>query len=434
MSMQVELPKLGESIDGGTVISILVSPGDEVDEGQGLIEVETDKATAEIPSPAAGKVDSVDVEEGDRVTTGQVIIALDQDEEAETPETPEEPEEPDESEEPDEPEEGNESSRSVEATEPHGPAVASPSVRRYARKLGLDVDDLADEAGGARVTREDVEARVRALLQAPGGRSGPERADELPDFSRWGAVEELPLNRIRRGTAEVVARSWRTIPQVTQFDRASIDAVEDLRRRCRDEVEAEGGRLTLTAVLIAAVARLLPRHPRLNSSLSDDGMKLLLKRYVHIGVAVDTEAGLLTPVIRDADAKGLGRIAAELDELSGRARASRLDPDDLAGASFTLTNLGGLGTTLFTPIIPWPQAAILAVGRAERRGGPRGGEGPLELPLGLGYDHRCVDGAEVARFLRHLALVLEEPLRLLLEPAGSRDGATGGASEEGTSR
>jgi pyruvate dehydrogenase E2 component (dihydrolipoamide acetyltransferase) len=275
---------------------------------------------------------------------------------------------------------------------------------------------VAGTGPGGAVTEDDVKSHVRDLLDRF-RRTHDESAPALPDFAQWGPVEREPMQAVRRATARGVARSWAQVPHVTQFDRADITELEVFRKRYGDEVAKGGGKLTVTAILVKVCAAALQHFPNFNASLDLERAEVVLKRYVHIGVAIDTPAGLLMPVLRDVDRKGLSGIATELQSMAERARARRISAEEMKGASFAITNLGGLGTTQFTPIVAWPQVAILSVGRGEVQPVWRDGEfAPRTmLPLGVTYDHRAVDGADAARFLRWIAETLEAPLRLTLE-------------------
>jgi pyruvate dehydrogenase E2 component (dihydrolipoamide acetyltransferase) len=302
-----------------------------------------------------------------------------------------------------------------------GPTVpASPSVRRLARELGVDILDVSGSGPGGRISRDDVKGHAKRIVTgvAASGASGPGvSAVELPDFSQWGEVATEPLSNIRRATAKNLSVAWATVPHVTQYDRADITQLESMRKRFNKRDEAAGRKLTMTAIVLKMVAAALRQFPKFNASLDLANDVVILKKYIHLGVAVDTERGLLVPVIRDADRKGLVEVAGELNDLAKRARDKKLGLDEMNGASFTVSNLGGLGTTYFSPIVNWPQVAILGVGRAEHQAifdegqfQPR-----LMMPLSISYDHRIIDGADAARFLRWLAEALEQPLLLLLD-------------------
>jgi pyruvate dehydrogenase E2 component (dihydrolipoamide acetyltransferase) len=302
-----------------------------------------------------------------------------------------------------------------------GPSVpASPSVRRLARELGADIQDVAGSGPGGRISRDDVKAHAKRIVtgMAVSGAAGPVApAAALPDFSQWGEIATEPLSNIRRATAKNMAMAWATVPHVTQFDRADITQLESMRKRFNKRDEAEGRKLTMTAIVLKMVAAALRQFPKFNASLDLANDVVVYKKYIHLGVAVDTERGLLVPVIRDADRKSLVLVSSELNDLAGRARDKKLGLDEMSGASFTVSNLGGLGTTYFSPIVNWPQVAILGVGRAEHQAVYDEGQFQprLMMPLSISYDHRIIDGADAARFLRWLAEALEQPLLLLLD-------------------
>ena len=449
MPTEFKLPQLGEQVEKGVVLSVMVSPGDHVDADDVGLELETDKATTEVPAPSAGTVGEVRVGQGDEIQSGDVIMTLQDDEqtgddeevaeekdeekaEEEPDEEPQQDQEPEAKEEKLEKEEKEESEqrarpeKTERKKEPRKekpprpklgePAPAAPSVRRFARELGLDVSTVAGTGSGGRVTEEDVKSHVRDLLDGI-EKTRDEQEQKLPDFSQWGEVEREPMNAIRRATADNVTSSWERIPHVTQYDDADITELEDFRARFADDAEEDGGKLTVTAILVKVVAAALGRFPQFNASVDLERGEVIRKKYVHVGVAVDTKEGLLVPVLRDADKKGLMQIAKELGELAGKARARKLSREAMQGGSFSITNLGGLGTTRFTPIVGWPQVAILSVGRLDTKPVWQGDEfAPRKvLPLGITYDHRAVDGADAARFLRWIAETLETPMRLTME-------------------
>jgi pyruvate dehydrogenase E2 component (dihydrolipoamide acetyltransferase) len=294
------------------------------------------------------------------------------------------------------------------------PVPASPAVRRFAREIGVDIRDVPGTGPGGRISIEDVKRYAQRRAAAPEAAApaapGPAvSAAPLPDFSQWGPVRREPMSNVRRVTARQMAIAWATIPHVTLHASADVTELEQIRARYKKKVEEAGGRLTLTALLVKAVAESLPRHPRINASVDLDAREIILKEHVHVGVAVDTERGLLVPVVRDADRKNVIRIAVEMAALVEKARAGRLTPDEMAGATFTVTNLGAGPVGYFKPIINPPQAAILGVGRAQEADGRR------RLPLSLSVDHRILDGADGARFLESVVDALEHPLMLVLE-------------------
>jgi pyruvate dehydrogenase E2 component (dihydrolipoamide acetyltransferase) len=312
-----------------------------------------------------------------------------------------------------------------ERTEAGEPPPASPSIRRLARELGVNIRRIQGSGPAGRILEEDVKSYTRRAMEQR-GRVGDGAAVEaggaleLPDFSQWGEIEREPMSRVRRITARNLGVAWGAIPHVTQFDQADAEGVERFRRRYAEKVATAGGKLTVTAILIKVAAEALKVFPRVNASLDMGAEEIIYKRYVHIGVAVDTDRGLLVPVVRDADRKGITELAVELGDLAERARNKKIKPEEMEGASFTVSNLGGIGGTGFTPIVYHPQVAILGVARARTEVVLQGGA-PRErtlLPLSLSYDHRLVDGADGARFLRWVVEALEDPLRMLLEGEG----------------
>jgi len=447
VARDVKLPTLGENIEEAEVISVLVEPGQTVSEGQPLLELETDKATVEVPAPFGGVVSAVQVKPGDRIRIGQTIAALDTagdgtpggdgEAAAEKPKptardaAPQrgdaakakprparaEPRSEPEQAEPDDASSDEESTPSSAATAPAAPVAAGPAVRKLARELGVDVAAVRASREGARLSLDDVKRHARELIGTKAAAEAKPAAPELPDFSKFGAVERKPLSGMRRTTAATMARSWQLIPAVAQFDRADITELEALRRRLGERAAAaSGAKLTLTAIVLKVAASALRTFPKFGASLDMAREEVVYKQYVHIGVAVDTEFGLTVPVVRDVDQKNLLQIAAEIASLSDKARRRKLGPEDLSGANFTVTNLGGLGTTYFAPIIRWPEVAVLGVGRAatEAVQGADGFQPRLILPLSVCYDHRLIDGADAARFQRWIAEALEQPFLLAL--------------------
>ena len=288
-----------------------------------------------------------------------------------------------------------------------------------ARELGLEINDVPGSGPDGRISVEDVKAHAKQLVSGASraGTAAPGRAEPLPDFSRWGEVERQAMRAVRRKTAEHLSTAWATIPHVTQHDLADITALDDLRKRYAKQAEAAGGNLTVTAIAVKVVAAAVKVFPQLNSSIDLAAEEIIYKKYVHIGVAVDTDRGLLVPVIRDADRKNIIQITAELSQLSEKARSRKLSLEEMQGGTFSISNLGGIGGTAFTPIVNWPEVAILGISRARmepvyKDGGfiPR-----LMLPLSLSYDHRVIDGADGIRFLRWVAEALEQPFLLALQ-------------------
>jgi pyruvate dehydrogenase E2 component (dihydrolipoamide acetyltransferase) len=532
MATEFTLPELGENVAAGDVIRVLVKPGDAIQKEQPVLELETDKATIEVPSSVSGTVSAVKVKAGDKVKVGQAILTVDDaaGQPAQTPAAPDKSaaapkadeakaaaapkpadaanewdvppaqEAPAQPESPPSPEasagqpspQASARPPSPEASagqgkpeapgraeaarrpatildmrsprqaqpaaepgapeQPSGPPVAAaPSVRRLARELGVDIARVQGSGPGGRIAPDDVTAFVRsgAPKAAPAAGATPpasrgEGAAPLPSFEKWGEIERKPMSGVRRKTAEHLSQAWQA-PHVTQHDRADITALEELRRKYAPRVEKAGGKLTVTAIAAKIAAEALRRFPQFNTSIDLASEEIIYKKYVHIGIAVDTERGLLVPVIRDADRKTITEISAEVARLSEKARARKLTAEEMEGGSFTITNLGGIGGTAFTPIINAPEVAILGLSRssiepvwrprASRSAGPERGAAPAEserspasleadgefefaprliLPLSLSYDHRAIDGADAIRFLRWIVEAMESPLTIFL--------------------
>ncbi len=419
--LEVHLPDIGDFHDVD-VVELLVSVGQRVEKEQSLIVLESDKATMEIPAPAAGVVEELRVRVGDQVNEGDLVAVLRTDGAASTPKAerpasvsapapvvvrPAPVAEPEPVSEPD------------DAPRP-ALAHATPSVRRLARELGVDLARVPGTARKGRITREDVQKFVKASLSQGFAVGVPLAGIAVAapldiDFTKWGETELQPLHRIRRLSAANLHRSWVTVVHVTQFDEADITELDAFRGTQKDEAKKRGLKLTFLPFVVKAVTAALREFPHFNSSLDRTGESLIVKKYFHIGVAVDTENGLVVPVIRDADKKGLFELAGELEDLSTRARTRRLRPADLQGGSFSISSLGGIGGTFFTPIVNHPEVAILGVSRMQWKPVWRDGAfvPRLILPLSLSYDHRVIDGADAVRFTRRLTELVGD-LRLLL--------------------
>jgi pyruvate dehydrogenase E2 component (dihydrolipoamide acetyltransferase) len=426
-TIEVRVPAIGDVKDVG-VVDVLVKPGDAVAHDQSLVTLESDKATMDVPSPAAGTVREVKLKAGDRVKEGSLIVLLEASAAAPeaaasqpaavqppappptaprsvAPSTVQPPPPPPPAE------------RPADGPPPAGaPVHASPSVRRFARELGVGLAAVAGTGPHGRILQGDVQAHVKAALAGGAPRGGS--LDLLPwpkvDFAAFGPVEPRPLSRIRKIAGANLARNWAMIPHVTQVDEADVTDLEAFRVRLNQEQGQGGARVTLLAFLMKACVAALRQHPDFNASL--DGETLMLKRYYHLGFAADTPNGLVVPVVRDVDRKGVLELAREVAELAARARAGKLAAADLQGGSFTISSLGGIGGTAFTPIINAPEVAILGVSRAAMRPvwDGSGFQPRLMLPLSLSYDHRVIDGAAGARFTSLLAAVLSDVRRLLL--------------------
>ncbi|MGE3725178.1 MAG: dihydrolipoyllysine-residue acetyltransferase [Candidatus Sericytochromatia bacterium] len=436
--LEMRVPKLGDNIGAAEITQLLVAVGDVLSKDQAVMELESDKAAVEIPAPAAGKVLSLAVKAGDKVQEGDLVLVLEGSTDASTgsgtsasagaskpaavlpaalPVTAP-------SAVPSPPTPNNAPRTPPEALEPlPGSALpAAPSVRLFARELGVDLRKVTGTGLRGRISKEDVKAWVKGTLQAgpaavSAGQTMTLATPDLPDFGQWGAIHTEKLSPVRRATAAQMHRAWSQIPHVTQFDQADITEVEVFRKARAKQVEAAGGKLTVTAILLKICALGLKRFPKFNASLDLKNEQVIYKDYIHIGVAVDTPRGLLVPVLRNVDSKGVTSLSVELGEVAKKARDRKLGMDDLQGGGFSISNLGGLGTTYFTPIVNWPEVAILGVGRAQTMPVWRDGQFvPRQImPLSLSYDHRLIDGADAARFLRFVAEALETPLMLLME-------------------
>jgi len=423
MEITINLPELGEGVDNVDVVAILVSVGDRIEEDQGLIEVETEKASVEVPSTAAGTITEIHVTAGDVLGENAPIATLDAEEQTEAEPVPVPVPVPDDAVEKSgegekEKREGRAANPKSEIRNPKFPTVpAAPTVRRFAREVGVDIFTVSGTGTGGRISIDDVKAEANRLLRDAGAGPGSAAAIELPDLERFGPVHREPMTKIRKLTAENLSRAWVTVPQVTNHETADITDLEEFRKAFKERVEAAGGKLTMTALLVKIVATALKTHPVLNAAVDMVRQEIVFRYSINIGVAVDTDRGLLVPVIRDADGKNLTEIAVELDDLANRARSKKLRPDEMQGGTFSISNLGGIGGTGFSPIVNWPEVAILGVSRGRIQ--PQWHEGSfrprLMMPLSLSYDHRLVDGADAALFLARLKDALEQPMLLVLD-------------------
>jgi pyruvate dehydrogenase E2 component (dihydrolipoamide acetyltransferase) len=415
--MDLKLPHLGEGADSGTVVNLFVKEGDTVTKDQPILELENEKAVATIPATAAGTVTQVFVKVGDKIRVGQRILSLGEGGRPSAPppakaepapvrdrvrliQTPSLEQMP--------------STLEQEALEPGSEAksgtapAAAPSIRKVARDLGIDLTRVRGSARGGRIMLEDVRVYIQKLqrlaaaprVAAPAGAPAPRPTPEHIDFSKWGPISKAPLSPLREVIARRMAESWITTPRVTQFDEADITALMALRKKYAAAYEQQSARLTLTSFALKVVVATLQKHPVLNASLDEVAQEIVFKQYYHIGIAVDTEAGLIVPVIRDADKKTVLELSRELEDLAAKARERKLSVEELKGGTFTISNQGGIGSGPFTPIVNKPQVAILGLGRGVMKAVVRDNkiEPRLMLPLGLSYDHRVIDGAAAARF------------------------------------
>ncbi len=417
--MDVKLPKLGEGAESGTVVSLFVKEGDQVAQGQTILELENEKAVAPIPAPVAGTVKNVRVKEGDKLAVGQVILSIT--------------------------ENGTSAAKlgvqaeikpTIFAPAPAPASVvtpmvmldpmptdgkpgvvpaAAPSVRKAARELGIDLSRVRGSERGGRVVMADLRAHIQRLeMLAAAAQAAPKTAvkpaSEPVDFARWGAVTRKPMSSLRKVISQRMAENWTTIPHVTQFDEADITALLEVRKKFDAAYKASGAHLTLTVFVLKVLAAALKRHPIFNASLDEATNEIVFKDYFHLGIAVDTDAGLLVPVIRDVDQKSCLQLSKELSDLAAKARARKVSLEELKGGSFTISNQGGIGGGHFTPIVNKPEVAILGLGKGawkavvkDKQIVPR-----MMLPLALSYDHRLIDGGAAARFIVEVVQALEQ--------------------------
>ena len=445
------IPELGENIKSATIVKILVAPGDIIKPDQSVLELETDKATIEVPSDVSGKIVAILVSEGDQVSIGQTVFTVNeaaneaeniksdtskpiaenkviavateietvetsgiiQEEKKSTPSAPinfgaDTPDSP-----------------KVILVDQQPPilqqaAPAAPSVRRLAREIGVDVNQVKGSGPGGRIVMDDVKAHSKALHQQSGDMQhirAEQHYEALPDFSKFGEISTESMSNIRRKTAEHLSYAWHTIPHVTQFDKADITNLEDFRKSYSKSAEKYGVKLTVTAILVKVIASALKKFPQFNASVDMHNKTIIYKKYYNVGIAVDTEFGLIVPVIKDADKLNIIEISGKINELAEKARTKKIAPADMQGACFTITNLGGIGGTAFTPIVNAPEAAILGVSKGSFEPVYENGTfvPRLMLPLSLSYDHRLIDGADGIRFLRWVIEALENPLKLIVE-------------------
>ena len=395
---EIQVPDIGGATDV-EVIEILVKAGDKVSQEDPLITLEGDKATMEVPSPAAGTVKQVLVKVGDKVSEGSPVVKMEVDGDAQLEEKPKKEEKTA------APKKAPAvSSPDLEAVAPAGAVYASPAIRRLAHELGVDLRNVRGTGPKSRIVKQDVYAYVKQRMTGGGGAGLDIAPAPKVDFAKFGEVEIQPLNKIKKLTGANVHRSWVTIPHVTQFGDADITDMEIHRKKNKAAAEKKGVKLTPLVYIMKAVVGALQEMPNFNSSLDETGENLVLKKYFHIGIAVDTENGLVVPVVRDVDKKDVYELAKELGELSSKARDKRLSTNDMVGSCFTISSLGGIGGTAFTPIVKAPDVAILGVSRSSFKPVYQDGEfvPKLMLPLSLSYDHRVIDGADAARFVVNL--------------------------------
>ena len=446
---EFKLPELGENIHEGDLVRLMVSPGAAISAGEPVMELETDKAVVEVPSSVTGTVKEVLVKQGDKVKVGQVIFSLQPGATA-SPHS-HQPTRADQSHEeesrmafqaviqsegkteeqalpPEQPRKAAVSTFSMPidldrsaGVEHRGPVPAAPHVRRLAREIGVDIHKVPGTGPGARISEDDVKVYAKSLLASvESGRAFTAthlKQPKLPDFGKWGKIERVSMRGVRRKTAEHLWEAWSAIPHVTQNDKADITELEHLRARFGPKAAEAGGKMTVTAIALKVCASALKIYPQFNASIDMEQEEIIYKQFINIGVAVDTDRGLLVPVIRDVDKKNIVELAAELTQLSNKARDKKLTPGDMEGGTFTITNLGGIGGTGFSPIVNYPEVAILGLSRSSMEPVWMGDkfEPRLVLPVSLSYDHRLIDGADAARFLRWIAEAFEQPFLLSVQ-------------------
>ena len=412
--MDIRVPHLAEGVESGTVVAVLVKEGEKVSKNQNLLELETNKAVANIPSETDGVVLEIFVKEGAQVNVGQVLISISENGQSNSGQTA--------------------SNRAGKATPQQSsslqtpsasvpaafqtlqpgayqyhsstgaPPPASPSVRRMARELGIDLTRVQGTELGGRITMADVRNYIAALQQLAVG--GTVEAEKKPvvsiDFSKWGAVSKTPMTQLRKTISQAMVNSWTTIPHVTQFDDIDITLLQKLRKKHEKEYDDAGARLTLTSLILKAIVKSLQKYSVFNASIDESTYEIVYKKYFHIGIAVDTEHGLMVPVMRDVDKKSFLQISKELQELAQKTRERKLTVEDMKGGSFTISNQGGIGGKYFTPIINKPEVAILGIGRGYLL------NEKIVMPVGLSYDHRLIDGGSAARFIVDFAETINQ--------------------------
>lgn len=422
--MDVKLPTLGEGADSGAVVNILVNAGDQIAKGQNIIELETGKAVVPIPSSAAGKISKLLVNIGDKISVGQAILSIEGTAapaaEPAKKTAPAKPAAARPAAAPVEEETAEETPAEDEGEASALPPVASPNIRYIARELGLDLRKIRGSERGGRIVMADLAAYIQRLQKLAaqrrttivGAASAPATKPAAPpiDFSKWGQISKRPMTQLRKVIAQRMGESWNAVPRVTQFDEADITALNDLRKKYADAYDKKGARLTLTSFALKIVADALKKNPVFNSSLDEAAGEVIFKEYFHIGLAVDTEQGLMVPVIRDVDKKDLTALSKDLNDLATKARDRKISLEEMQGGSFTISNQGGIGGAHFTPIVNQPEVAILGLGRGAFKPVVRDGkiESRLMLPLALSYDHRVIDGGVAVRFMLDLVAGFEK--------------------------
>ncbi|MDB6125968.1 MAG: branched-chain alpha-keto acid dehydrogenase subunit [Pedosphaera sp.] len=419
--MDVKLPNLGEGADSGTVVNIFVKEGDRVEKDQPLLELENEKAVASVPSTAAGVITKLFVKNGDKITVGARLASVEEagggapKAAATAPAKSAKPAPARQAAPEPEPVEEEASEGAETHFEGNGQVAAAPSIRKMANDLGIDLTRIRGSERGGRIVIADVRAYIQRLIRtaaqpkAAPGAAPAKPAPEPIDFSKWGEITKKPMSSLRKVISRRMVENWNAIPHVTQFDEADITSLLELRKKYVAAYEKQGARLTVTSFVLKAVIAALKKHPIFNSSLDEAAEEIVYKEYFNIGIAVDTEAGLLVPVIRDVDKKNLVIVSKELEELAKKARDRKVSADELKGGTFTISNQGGIGGAHFTPIVNKPEVAILGLGKGSLKAVVRNNmvEPRMMLPIGLSYDHRLIDGGTAARFTVDLVQAIE---------------------------
>ena len=417
MIKEIRLPEISENVDSGDIIDVLVAVGDIIEEQQSIIEIETEKATFDMPSPIAGKVTEIDVAPGENIKVGQSILKVDTEIQTTEKKLPLA-------------EDKLARQQTVEPLEEITPEIvkeklstpktivpAAPSVRKLARELGFDINKVPGTGAAGHISIDDVKKYAKTIISGKDTTPTKLAPKLLPDFTKFGDIERKPLTITRKKIAENVTYTWSNVPQVTQYDKADITDLQKFRTQYSGKVNQVGGKLTITTIALKVVASALKTFPKFNASLDTINEEIILKKYTNIGIAVDTDRGLLVPVVRDVDKKSILQLSVELTEIAEKARNKTITPEELMGGNFTISNLGGIGGTNFSPIIYWPQVAILGLSRASEEPIVKNGlvYPRLMLPLCLSYDHRIIDGADGIRFLKCIVQALEQPFLLAMQ-------------------
>lgn len=423
-----KLPELGENIDFADILSVLVKVGDNIVVDQSLLDIETDKATIEVPSTVNGTIEEVFVKDGDKPKVGDIIFRIKTSDVTKNPKQTNNKKIKEEDVKKEEPKivtsKGEIEKSRIGEFDDHQPPItrgsapAAPSVRLLARELGVDIQKIPGTGPAGRISLVDVKAYVKSLNEKRTAAVVTGILQKkLPDFTKYGKVENVPMSKIRKVAATHLSYAWSTIPHVTQFDKSDITVLEKERKSFNQKAEESGVKLTITSILIKVLTEALKKFHTFNCSIDMEKQEIIYKKYYNIGIAVDTENGLMVPVIKNTDTKNLTELSVEMGQLAKKARERKISLEELQGGSITITNLGGIGGTSFTPIINSPEVAILGVSRGSQEPIYKNGKfSPrLMLPLSLSYDHRIIDGADAARFLRWVCEALEDPKTILTE-------------------